>query len=309
MIVLVNERPEPLEGRYAEYAPALEALGGGFEFIFAIASGQSHLMADLEKLRQTDTRIESVTVGHTVSEAALANLAIAKSRGALILMMPAYRRIEASALAPLIERVEAGADLATARRWPRKDSWINRLQNRVFHALLRGMVGAGVRDVACGVRVMRPGLLRDIGLYGDFLRYLPFLAIREGYQVVEVASPQHPADVQPRVYGPGTYLRRIIDALGLAFLIRFTEKPLRFFGLIGAAAAIAGAVMLGIVLIQRFGGQPAADRPVLLLGVLLVVVGVQAIALGLIGEIIVHLHATRRQSYRVARPDRPPPSP
>ena len=309
MIVLVNERPEPLEGLYDEYAPALEALGGGFEFIFAIASGQTHVARDVEKLRQAGKRVESVTVGHAVSEAALANLAIAKTRGSLILMMPAYRRIEASALAPLIERVEAGADLATARRWPRKDSWINRLQNRVFHSLLRVMAGEGVRDVACGVRVMRPGLLGDIGLYGDFLRYLPFLAMREGYQVVEVPSPQHPADVRARVYAPGIYLRRLIDALGLAFLIRFTEKPLRFFGVVGAGFAIVGIIMLGVVLFERFGGQPAADRPLMLLGVLLVVLGVQAIALGLIGEIIVHLHATRRQSYRVARPDRRPPSP
>ena len=104
-----------------------------------------------------------------------------------------------------------------------------------------------------------------------------------------------------RLYSPGIYLRRLLDVLGLFFLLRFTEKPLRFFGLLGSALSVAGGAILLVVLVQRLGGQSLADRPLLLLGVLLAVLGVQAIALGLIGEIIVHLHATRRPSYRVSR--------
>jgi hypothetical protein len=101
-------------------------------------------------------------------------------------------------------------------------------------------------------------------------------------------------------------LRRIIDLLGLFFLLRFTEKPLRFFGLLGSLLATVGGGVLAVLLYQRLHGQGIADRPLLLLGVLLLVLGIQAVALGLVGEIIVHLHASGRRGYRL---DHRAPSP
>lgn len=142
-------------------------------------------------------------------------------------------------------------------------------------------------------------VLLQLPLYGDFHRFLPLMALRDGYRVEEVDAPQHPADVSPRVYAPGTYLRRLVDVLGLFFLIRFTEKPLRFFGLIGALFALVGLTISSILVVQRFQGEGLTDRPLLILGVLLVVLGVQSIALGLIGEMIVHLNAPKRRSYRL----------
>jgi len=218
----------------------------------------------------------------------------------LVVILPAYRRVEPEALSALVERVEHGVDLATARRWPRQDSWINRLQTRAFHRLISGLTGGRIHDVASGVRACRRAILLEMPLYGDFGRFLPLLAIREGFQVEEVAVAQHRLDRKARVYGPGVYLRRLIDVLGLFFLLRFTEKPLRFFGMVGSLLALTGALTLLVVGIQRLGGQELADRPLLLLGVLLLVLGAQAIALGLIGEIIVHLHAAQRRTYRLA---------
>jgi hypothetical protein len=139
----------------------------------------------------------------------------------------------------------------------------------------------------------------EIALYGDFFRFLPLLVMSAGFRVVEVNAPQHSADRSTRVYRPGIYLRRIIDVFGLFFLLRFTEKPLRFFGLVGSLAGLAGALIVVVLGVQRLGGQGIADRPLLLLGVLLLVLGIQAIALGLVGEIIVHLHASHRRPYRV----------
>jgi hypothetical protein len=165
--------------------------------------------------------------------------------------------------------------------------------------MVTGLSSGQIHDVASGVRAMRPEVLRDLPLYGDFFRFLPVLALREGYSVVEVEAMQHPSDAQLRLYSPGTYLRRAIDVFGLFFLSRFTYKPLRFFGMIGSWLSGAGALILFVMFIQRIGGQGLADRPLLLLGVLIFTLGVQAIALGLIGEIIVHFNADRRRPYRV----------
>lgn len=146
---------------------------------------------------------------------------------------------------------------------------------------------------------MRREVLSEIPLYGDFFRFLPVLAIREGYQVEEIDAPQHSSDVKTRVYSPGIYLRRLIDVFGLFFLARFTYKPLRFFGMIGGTLVVFGGLVLVVLFLQRLAGEPLAGRPLLLLGVLMFTLGVQAIALGLIGEIIVHFNAPARSPYRV----------
>jgi hypothetical protein len=199
----------------------------------------------------------------------------------------------------LVESIERGADMAVARRHPRADSFVNRLQTRILHAILRPLSGTVIHDVGCGLRAMRRDLLLELPLYGDFARFLPLLALRDGFSVAELAAPVHPLAMKRRVYGVGVYLRRLIDVVGLLFLLRFTEKPLRFFGLIGSALALPGFLILALVFVQRLAGQGLAERPLLVLGVLLAALGVQAIALGLVGEMIVHYHAPRRRGYRL----------
>lgn len=300
VVVPVSERPASLSELYQDYAATLKDSGRSFEFIFVVLPWFRQLARPLRELAEAGEPIRVLDVGQGVVEATLVKLGVAEARGELIVTLPAYYRVTADAISDLLRRVEEGADMAVARRWPRRDSWVNRLQNRAFHGLLHLLAGGRLNDVACGVRAMRRELLQQVPIYGDFLRFLPLFAIRDGYRVEEVPCAQHAGDRAARLYGPGIYLRRLIDLLGLVFLLRFTEKPLRFFGLVGALVAGSGGIILVVLFVQRLLGQGIANRPLLLLGVLLVVLGVQAIALGLVGEIIVHLHARRLRPYRLA---------
>ena len=299
VVVPVSERPEPLLGLYEEYSAALMKAGVAHEFVFVLQPWGHELAGPLAMLAAQGAPVQTVEMGQVVSEATLLKTGAARARGGIVITLPAYRRVTAESLPLLLEHVRAGADLAIARRWPRRDSLVNRIQGRLFHRLLGGLVRGRVHDVACGVGAMPRGLLQDLPLYGDFHRFLPLMALREGYRVEEVKTAQHPGDTRARVYGPGVYLRRLVDVLGLFFLVRFTEKPLRFFGLIGALAMLSGGLISGALVVQRFRGVGLTDRPLLILGVMLVVLGVQALALGLIGEIIVHLNAPRRRTYRL----------
>lgn len=299
VIVPVDERPESLVELYREFSAPIRASGRTFEFIFVSEPWFDRLLEPVTELVREGEPVRVLRSAQRVGEAMLLKLGAEHAGGDVVVTLPAYRRVHANSIPALIERVEQGVDLVVARRWPRRDSLANRLQNRVFHALLRGMAGTRINDVACGVRAMRRDLLLDIPLYGDFFRFLPLLAQREGYGVEECAAPQHEGDRQRRIYSPGVYVRRLLDLLGVYFLIRFTHKPLRFFGLVGSAFSAAGGLVLLVLAVQRVGGQGIADRPLLLLGVLLLVLGVQAIALGLVGEIIVHLHAPSMRTYRL----------
>ena len=300
VLVLVSERPEPLAELYREYFPPLEALGGSVEWVFAVEPWLQHLAEEVRQRGNGEVPVQVLVAAQSLGETGLVRMALPHCRAPVLLILSAYRRIDAGALPELVRALDQ-ADLVVARRWPRKDSWVNRLQGRLFHAVVAGATGAPLHDLASGVRVVRREVLEELPLYGDLYRFLPVLAARDGYQVRELDCPQHPRDVGARVYGPGVYFRRALDLLGLYFLVRFTQRPLRFFGLVGSLLSLIGTGILLVLFVQRLAGRGIADRPLLLLGVLLLVLGVQAIALGLVGEIIVHVHATRHRLYRLAR--------
>ena len=310
VLVPVSERPSPLDELYREFSAPLREEGIRFEFLFLVESFNIHLTESLKALQADGEPIRVAHVHQSVGETGLLRAGVELATHDIVLTLPAYPRIKASEISKVIRPVlEDGVAMCVARRWPRRDSWLNRLQNKVFHLLVRPVGGGRVRDVACGVRVIRKDVLEALPLYGDFHRFLPLLALREGYALEEVDAVQHQRDRQPRIYSPGIYLRRILDVLGLYFLLRFTDKPLRFFGLLGSSSALVGGAVLVAVMIDRVQGQAIADRPMLLLGTLLVVLGVQAIALGLVGEIIVHVNAPQRSAYRLAERPRRGPAP
>jgi hypothetical protein len=300
IIIPLTERAEPLAELIAEHAAVVRASGYSFEVVVVAHPHFARELASLPACLEHDEPVRVVETGRSVGETALLRLGLANSSGRIILTLPPYRQVQPDAVVDLIKQVEHGIDLAVARRWPRvQDAWVNRFQNRVLHSIVGPLGGNRLHDVACGVRAIRRDVLQALPLYGEFGRFLPLLALYNGYAVGETDSPQHPNDQRPRVYRPGIYLRRLIDVLGLFFLLRFTDKPLRFFGLIGSALVAPGALLLIVIVIQRMAGKGLADRPLLLLSVLLLTLGVQAIALGLIGEMIVHFNAPRRRIYRL----------
>ena len=192
--------------------------------------------------------------------------------------------------------------MVVARRWPRIDPWINQVQNYGFHLITRGLTGVQLHDLGCGLKGLRRRVVRGIHLYGDLHRFLPLLAYQRGFRVAEVSVPQHPQDGRMRVYRLGTYLRRLLDILTLVFLLKFTKKPLRFFGLIGAGLFGAGFFVSLVLAIQKsFGLTALADRPLLILGVLLMVLGFQTGSIGLLGEIIIFTHARKMKDYAIDR--------
>ncbi|HEY8257469.1 MAG TPA: glycosyltransferase [Gemmatimonadales bacterium] len=298
VVVPVVERVDDLTAIYSGFAGELERRGEEFEFLF-VFDGGFEPSPELVALSAGSERIHLHRFAQRFGETAALRLGIQRSQGDLLVTLPAYFQVTAEGIGPLIDALEGGAEMVVANRSPRLDSWLNRLQSRAFHHIIGGLGDTRFHDMACGVRVMRRHVAESIPLYGDMHRFIPALAIREGYNVVEVAVPQHPNDARTRVYGPGVYFRRMLDIATFFFLAKFTEKPLRFFGMVGSVSLVIGAVICLVLAADKIAGQAIANRPLLLLGVLLVSLGVQLMGLGLVGEIIVHLRAPHRRAYRV----------
>ena len=297
VIIPVIDRVDDLAALHHAVVAQLE--GTPFELLFLFDGGAPAIPAALRDAARADERVRLFRFDQSFGEATVLRAGFERSRGNRILTMSAYFQVRPEGIQDVLRRLDAGADVVVTRRWPRHDGWLNRLQSRVFHSILRGIAGVPFRDMACGLRGMRREVTNAIPLYGDLHRFIPALAAREGFRVSEIDVPQHEADTRRRVYGIGIYLRRVLDVLTYFFLAKFTEKPLRFFGLVGATLAATGAVISAILFAQRLGGQGIANRPLLLLGALLLAIGLQVIGLGLVGEIIVHLRAPHRRSYRI----------
>jgi glycosyltransferase involved in cell wall biosynthesis len=291
--VPVVERADDVAAMYRAFAAVLDARQQPYEFLF-VFDGRITPPADLVALSRDQNNVRILRFAREFGETAALRLGIERSRGELILTLPAYFQVRPEGIGQLLDAVEAGADMAVANRSPRVDSWLNRMQSRAFHSIVGGVSQQRFHDMACGVRAMTRSVAEALPLYGDLHRFIPALALREGYQVEEVPVAQHPSDARP-----GVYFRRLLDIGAFFFLAKFTEKPLRFFGLVGSVFLALGAVISLVLLIQRVEGQGIANRPALLLGVLLIALGVQLIGLGLVGEIIVHLRAPHRRAYRV----------
>ena len=298
VVVPVVERTDDLLSVYQAFARELDARPEEHEFLF-IFDGRFVPPAELVALAQEDESVRLLRFARPFGETAALRLGIEKSRGDVVLTLPAYFQVQPEGIRQLLDGVEGGADMVVARRSPRLDSWLNRLQSRAFQRIVGGVSEQRFHDMACGVRAMRRDVAEALPLYGDLHRFIPALALREGFRVEEVPVPQHPGDARTRLYGPGVYLRRLLDVGAFFFLAKFTEKPLRFFGLVGSVFLGTGIVLSAVLLIQRVEGQGIANRPALLLAVLCLALGVQLMGLGLVGEIIVHLRAPHRRAYRV----------
>jgi glycosyltransferase involved in cell wall biosynthesis len=298
VVVPVVERAEDLVAVYHAFARELDTSLQEYEFLF-IFDGRLAPAPELVALARENAGVRILQFARAFGETAALRLGIEKSRGDLVITLPAYFQVQPEGIHLLLRAVSEGADMVVANRSPRLDSWLNRMQSRAFHSIVGGISEQRFHDMACGVRVMRRSVAEALPLYGDLHRFIPALALREGFRVDEVSIPQHPGDARTRVYHPGVYLRRLLDIAAFFFLAKFTEKPLRFFGLIGSLFLAAGTTLSLVLFIQRVAGQGIANRPALLLAVLLLALGVQLMGLGLVGEIIVHLRAPHRREYRV----------
>jgi dolichol-phosphate mannosyltransferase len=299
VIVPVVEHHDDLGKMYDEFAGALRALGKSFEFVVVLDGGFRQLVEPLKATRQGRPGFRIVTLGRPFGESVALQAGLENSTGATIITLAAYFQVGPEAVAQALRGLSEGADLVVARRHPRLDSPFNRLQSWAFHGLVRFLTGTRFRDLTCGFRAMRREVLEEVRPYGELHHFIPFLAERAGFRVREMDTPQRREESAARVFGLGLYLGRVMDVVTVFFLTKFTRKPLRFFGMIGTLVGLAGFAILGYLATYRVLGFGAiGDRPLLLLGLLLVVFGIQSISIGLVGEIVIFTHA-RDKEYRV----------
>jgi hypothetical protein len=300
VLVPVSADARAVSEVHADLVAYLADLGVDFEILYLVSPRADAARSEIRRLYERDPgRVRVIEFTQAVSEAAMLTAGFERARSDVLCTVPARFETDFSALAPLLEALREGADVAVAGRTRGRTGSSARLQSQAFNRLVSLAAGVQFRDVASGTRAFRRHVVEEIPLYGDFHRYLPLLADRLGFRVVEIAAAAHPRLRAPAVHPPSIYLWRAIDVLTVIFVARFTRYPLRLFGGVGSLFAAAGALMLLVLAVQRMLGTPLADRPILVLAVLLVGLGVQAFSIGLLGELVLFLHARNLRDYRI----------
>ncbi len=301
VIVPITERWNDLAELHARYSEEFAGHGRPFEFLFVLDGPREDALHQLRALKREHPEVRVVMLNRPFGEATALSVGFAQARGATLITLASYEQVEPPEVHLLLERLrQERTDLVVSWRHPRIDSTFNHWQSAVFHWLVCRLTGTQYHDVSCGLRAMKRRVADEIQLYGDLHRFLPILAFERGFKVAEVPVRQSAQDARRRIYGPGVYLRRVLDVLTLFFLFKFTKKPLRFFGLLSVGLCASGAAIttyLGLYRLLGFGG--IAGRPLLILGVLLLVLGVQLFSIGLLGEILIFTHAQARKDFTV----------
>jgi len=300
VIIPVTERYGPIAKLHADYVEGLAAAGLTQEFIYVLDGGNLEVEAALQQLNAAGAGIKVVVLAKPYGEATALNIGFSHANGDIVMTLPAFQQIEASYLPEVLKALD-GKDMAIACRHPRRDPGFNITSARVFNGILRWMLDLSFRDLGCSVRAFRRKILEEVSVYGDQHLFLPVLAHLQGFKVVEVDAPQADDDSQRRVYSLRLYFQRLTDILTIFFLAKFTKKPLRFFGLIGVSIFGLGSLWTLWLTVERiFMGVALADRPALVLASLMIVLGIQMLAVGLIGELIIFTHAREMKEYTVS---------
>ena len=301
VIVPVGRRYVNARELFTEYQTGLEAARLTQEFIFVLDGPHPQVMCELQQLIDAGAgNIIIISLSRPFGESTALMAGLERASGDLIVTLPAYHQIDGRDIAKLLAPLDS-ADVAIGWRWPRAGGALEKMRRAVFHGMVAFVTGMRLHDLGCGARAMKRRVLEELSLYGDQHRLLAVLADRQGFRVKEVEVRQSERDRFEGVYRPREYAHLVLDVFTVFFLVRFTKKPLRFFGMIGASmCGLGGLVVLYLIFGRLVFNQSLADRPALLLSSLLVVLGLQLFALGLLAELIIFTHARHMKDYQAA---------
>ncbi|MEW6001520.1 MAG: glycosyltransferase [Nitrospirota bacterium] len=306
VIVPVVERYDDLEMLYLSYAEEIEKLTENYEFIFVIDGHMESAYKSVKRFSRHNPKIRVIKFMRPLGESAALATGCERASGTYIFTLSSYFQVEPDGITEMYRLlINDECDIVITRRDREKDSFFNRVQSFVFHKILRILTGANYRDISCGLRGMRREMVGVFDIYGDLHRFIPVLAEHRGLRIKEVVVKQRKEDTKTRFYGLRTYLHRIIDLMNLFFLLRFTFKPLRFFGIIGSMLTILGSAIILYLIYRRLftEGFGLSDKPSLFVASILIVIGIQIFAIGLVGEIIIYTRSRRSKPLKLKKPE------
>ena len=291
VIPLYNEE-ESIPSLYTRLTAALDDYGRPFEAIIIDDGSSDRSFELLAEIARKDTRYKIIRLRRNFGQTAAFSAGFDAARGDVIITMDADLQNDPADIPLLMSKIEEGYDIVSGWRKDRQDRFLDRkLPSMIANHMISNVTDVRLHDYGCSLKAYRRDLLQHVRLYGEMHRFIPALAVQVGGTVTEVPVNHHARQYGSSKYGISRTVRVMLDLITVWFLGTYATRPIHVFGGLGLLSTFLG-VLLGVYLtfVKLFMHENIGSRPLLMLAVLLVVVGVQLITMGLLGEMIIRTY-------------------
>jgi dolichol-phosphate mannosyltransferase len=290
IVIPLHDEERSIALLYDELRAALEPLRQDWEAVFVDDGSADGSFAALTRLHAAHDNVRVVRLRRNFGKAAALQTGFAQARGDVVVTIDADLQDDPAEIPRLLLKLDEGFDLVSGWKQKRRDPLRRRVLSRVFNWVTGRVSGLRVHDLNCGLKAYRADVVGGLNLYGELHRFIPVLAHYQGFRVAELPVNHRPREHGRSRYGLERYVRGFLDLLTVSFIGRYRHRPLHLFGGLGLVLGVLGFAILVYLTVVKLTGQAIGERPLLTLGVLLVVVGLQFFSLGLISEMLTSQH-------------------
>jgi glycosyltransferase involved in cell wall biosynthesis len=299
VVIPVRNEEQTLCALHERLASVLGAQGGDYEILFIDDGSDDGSGQVMERLWQDDKHVRVIQFRRNFGKAAGLAAGFAEAKGDVVITMDADLQDDPDEIPRMVARLREGYDVVSGWKQLRHDPLTKTLPSKLFNWVVARTTGLRLHDFNCGFKAYRHEVIKNLCLYGEMHRFIPVLAHSRGFKVTELPVTHHPRKFGKSKYGIERLLRGFFDLMTVLFLTRYISKPLHLFGTMGLLVFLAGAVINFYLFVLKVQGYAIGHRPLLSLGILLVVVGIQLISTGLIAELVIYLN--RREDAVIGR--------
>jgi glycosyltransferase involved in cell wall biosynthesis len=293
VVVPVHDEERTVALLFDELQAALEPLDQPWEAVFVDDGSTDGSFAALTRLHNAQGNVRVVRLRRNFGKAAALAAGFAQAQGDVVVTIDADLQDDPAEIPRLLAKLDEGFDLVSGWKAHRRDPLSRRALSRIFNWVTSRVSGLRLHDMNCGLKAYRAEVVKELRLYGELHRFIPVLAHYRGHRIAELPVNHRPREHGRSRYGVERYLRGFLDLLTVSFIGRYRHRPLHLFGGLGLSLGAIGFAILVYLTILKIGGHAIGERPLLTLGVLLLVVGLQFFSLGLISELITSMHEER----------------
>lgn len=281
-----NEQ-ESLEELCRTTVSVLEKLNSQFEIIFVDDGSTDDSLEIMRKIYESDRRIKIIQFRKNYGKSAALSAGFAASNGDIVVTMDADLQDDPTEIPNLVAKLNEGYELVSGWKKIRHDPLTKRITSKIYNILTSFFGGIRLHDFNCGLKAYRSEVVKSIRVYGDQHRYIPVLAHSEGFRVTELPVKHHTRKYGKTKFGLSRFTHGAFDLITVTYLTRYRKRPLHLFGFLGMISFVLGTIISGVLTYQRiFEDKFLSNRPLLFLGILLIIVGVQFFSIGLLGEML-----------------------
>jgi glycosyltransferase involved in cell wall biosynthesis len=293
VVVPVHNEERTVALLYEELEAALQPLGRAWEAVFVDDGSTDGSFAALTRLHNATANVRVIRLRRNFGKAAALAVGFAQAQGDVVVTIDADLQDDPVEIPRLLAKLDEGFDLVSGWKAHRRDPVARRVLSKIFNWVTGRVSGLRLHDLNCGLKAYRAEVVRGLRLYGELHRFIPVLAHYRGHRIAELPVNHRPREHGRSRYGVERYVRGFFDLLTVSFIGRYRHRPLHLFGGLGLTLGAVGFGVLLYLTVLKLEGHAIGQRPLLLLGVLLMVVGLQFFSLGLISELVTSQHEER----------------